>query len=993
MLARDGKTVYSIIQAENATGPEKFAVQELANFLGRVTGASFPVTSESALSEKTRAIYVGWTDYAARQGVDAAKLGEEEWIIRRVGKDLVLAGGRPRGTLYAVYEFLERQVGCHWLAEDTEVIPSRPVLALGKMDIQGKPCFWQRALSSHSVSSNARWLFLIRNKTYRYDFLGNTNFFPAGAFYPLNGSPRVGHSFSYFVNASNWFESHPEYFSLDATGKRLPAYDGAGPGQLCLTHPDVRRLTKEKLREFIAKDRKLAAGGYVSRYQTISNAVPPPRVYTIGQNDKYDTHCKCTNCQAIARREGSESGPLIDFINDIAGDIEKDYPDILIETFAYNLTSPPPKTIKPRHNVLIGWCDVYTVCDLVFPVTHPYNSRNYKEITGWAAVAPRISISDDYWILFGYYENFPAPYCMIQCLGPDLKLFADCHAESFYSETYDYLEAGENFTVLKLWLAYQLLVNPYQPAEPLIKIFMDGYYGVASSKMKEYLDYLQGRIAKEAEFLMTRAAPHNLKYLDLNFFLTAGKIFDEAEALVKPGSRESMHIKRERFIVDGALLHLWPWLDRKLAANEKMPFDHEKVIRQWETNGLAYTKLQYSRVYSEKGVIARMAALFRDPKIPEQLRNLPPREAADFNWLTFSPVGQKIVDDKDAAGGMAAKFTPVQDAIRAAEKQPQLPAGGDDALKKPLTFGVTGGQTVTLKAEEIPQDGKYHLFKIGLVNVRKDTTVWAMDGKRLRVNVDRLFVTNSADSAANDWNAYISLKVQGPAFVTGSAETNGVWMDRVLLVRPQPGEKEDPAEQQRREQKKKMEARRPQADVPRLAATAAGDINKVDWDKAARCGEWSTLDGLSVARKLEARLAHDGQYFYLRLVEEMNAKTLINAPDVFSGDDWELIFAARRGEQPYRQIGINPSGEHVDLAYGESSRQWDSGVKVASDTAGNQWKVSLCFPLDRLLPGGVKPGQTVYVNILRGGKAPLAWSPTFESSFHVLDCLGVIVLK
>ena len=27
--------------------------------------------------------------------------------------------------------------------------------------------------------------------------------------------------------------------------------------------------------------------------------------------------------------------------------VEKDYPDILVETFAYNLTSPPPKAIKP----------------------------------------------------------------------------------------------------------------------------------------------------------------------------------------------------------------------------------------------------------------------------------------------------------------------------------------------------------------------------------------------------------------------------------------------------------------------------------------------------------------------------------------------------------------------------------------------------------------------------------------------------------------------
>ena len=83
----------------------------------------------------------------------------------------------------------------------------------------------------------------------------------------------------------------------------------------------------------------------------------------------------------------------------------------------------------------------------------------------------------------------------------------------------------------------------------------------------------------------------------------------------------------------------------------------------------------------------------------------------------------------------------------------------------------------------------------------------------------------------------------------------------------------------------------------------------------------------------------------------------------------------------------------MELAYGEGSRKWDSGVTVISETGSKLWKVCLSFPLARLLPGGVKPGQGVYANIFRGGKDPLAWSPTFEDSFRVLGCMGEIVLK
>lgn len=256
-VARDGGATYAIVQADNATEPEKFAAKELATFLTRVTGGEFPVVAEQSLTDdRASRIYVGWTGYAARQGIDTSKLGEEEWVIRTIGNDLVLTGGRPRGTMYAVYEFLEDYVGCHWLDRKTEVIPWEPTLEFGPLDIRAKPHFWQRQLHSPTGSPDDHWLFLVRNKNYRYDFKGRAadSIFPKGAFSRIS-SPRTSiHSFSTFINGKDWFDSHPEYFSL-VSGKRVPAFTGAGPGQLCLTHPDVLRLTVAKLREFIEADR------------------------------------------------------------------------------------------------------------------------------------------------------------------------------------------------------------------------------------------------------------------------------------------------------------------------------------------------------------------------------------------------------------------------------------------------------------------------------------------------------------------------------------------------------------------------------------------------------------------------------------------------------------------------------------------------------------------------------------------------------------------
>ena len=387
MLTRNGHTEYTVIQSDKATEPEKFAVEELTHFLGRVTGAAFPVMSESSFSGEGPGIYVGWTDYTVENGIGSDTLGEEEWVIRTIGKDLVITGGRPRGTLFGIYEFLERQVECHWLDQYTEVIPSKPTLALGELDIQNKPWFWVRWLSSSGGKQDNHWKFLTRNKNYDYRFKRSTckDYKPEGAFYQLYGYPRKTHSFSFFVNAADWFESHSEYFSLNRQGERVPDYDSHGPGQLCLTNPDVRRLTLESLRKFIVSDRQGAADA----------GCLPPRIYMINQEDLGDAHCQCKDCQKIAMREGSESGPLIDFINAIAEGIEKDYPDIIIQTIAYNQTSIPPKSIRPRNNVLIAWCDVYSRCDGIRPLEDPLNSRNYNEITEWGKLAPRLGIGDD----------------------------------------------------------------------------------------------------------------------------------------------------------------------------------------------------------------------------------------------------------------------------------------------------------------------------------------------------------------------------------------------------------------------------------------------------------------------------------------------------------------------------------------------------------------------------------------------------------------------
>ena len=54
----------------------------------------------------------------------------------------------------------------------------------------------------------------------------------------------------------------------------------------------------------------------------------------------------------------------------------------------------------------------------------------------------------------------------------------------------------------------------------------------------------------------------------------------------------------------------------------------------------------------------------------------------------------------------------------------------------------------------------------------------------------------------------------------------------------------------------------------------------------------------------------------------------------------------------------------------------------------------VCSPLSHVTDSGATSGSTLYVNVFRGNRAdPLAWSPTFEASFHVLERLGEVRLE
>lgn len=613
-LAKDGQTSYVIAKGAAPTPAEEFAAQELSDHLLKVTGARFAVVPETDLEQPRRAIYVGWTDFARAHGIGLPTLGDEEWVIRTVNEGLVLTGGRPRGTLYAVYELLEQQIGCHWFDQETQTIPSRPTLVLDLVDVRDRPAFSDRHIYTGIPDFLWYKTLRVRNKDTRPTL-------------PKFGFGNGLGSHTFYQYSREFPPEHPEYLAMDESGNRPVATGGSGPGQICLTHPEVRKLMLTRLRKLIAADHDAVA-------KAVSEGRRSQRVYFVEQNDSHWA-CQCPACRAFAEREGSDSGPLLDLVNSLAEGIRDDAPGILVETFAYTNTLSPPKNVRPHDNVMIrlaqlnaewstdargkSWsADEYP--DLFRPMNHPVNRYAHERLESWSKIAKHLAYWD-YWVQYSPNDKFASPYTNTHCLQPDLRLFRDSGVEWLFVEREE--SQRGSFHALTCWLGWKLMQDPDQDREALIKVFMDGVYGPAAGKMTEYLHHLEQAIAAvppesgKLSAMKTSQRP----YLTLAFYKRCQQLLDEAEALCRTDAKALSKVRSERIPVDVGLFCMWNKLRNELAAGEAMPWNQESILERYATCRMEQTRKKDPKALEKDLLRLRgLASTERKSKPPPSLR-------------------------------------------------------------------------------------------------------------------------------------------------------------------------------------------------------------------------------------------------------------------------------------------------------------------------------------------------------------------------------------
>lgn len=741
----------TVVLPQSPNRGEQRAAAELTEHLGQALNAEIAIKREGeAVSGKT--LLVGRTLAAKAAGIDTGSMGDEEWRLKAVSDNqLILAGGGQtgRGTLYAVYEALERLVGVVWPCDRYTHIPSLQTLTWpADFDVTGNPIFAARGVYGyHKSPPEPRRVYMARNRMNFFHDEGYTEDMKALGLDPVYGSPRACHT--YYNYTSDLEEADYDCFSMDANGKRQVAKSASGPGNICFTNPKTRRHFIRRLREYIAKDQA------DPRFE----GTPGPWIYEISANDN-SAYCHCPDCLAAAEKYGAYSGVVIEFTNALATAIEKDYPKVRLQMFAYTFSEEPPTegAIEAHPQVQIRLAQIGTEFNKTRQssrsLLHPNNAKSLEHLQRWSRYGT-LSIWD-YCAIWGRSKSITD---FTYIIPVNYSIYADNNIRSYFAE----FSSGRSiFYQLRLWLGMRFSYNPKANIDDELPRFLNTYYGPAAGTVKQIIDYIN---RKTSTFPGDLAIVNQARTdLDQEFFRTVNALFDQAEKQVGDNRFYHENLLEERGFVD--MIHL----DR--AAQTGLNAAQIDELRQRFLKNYPYHLRTYVNDDKVQATVAKMeekyAALAskKNLPLPEQFKGMD--IVADLAWPDFTPTHggrAKIVADPEAALGKTEKFA--RDNVNA-----PFEYGFYDATSKKTT-------KVLVPAEKIVQDEKYHWYELEPVTVTQNCYVYADKSWWIQHGLSHLY----QEGGNNAYRVFFSFKLLGPGFVAGAKTEPAVCLDRILIVR------------------------------------------------------------------------------------------------------------------------------------------------------------------------------------------------------------------
>ena len=521
---RDGQLVFSGIVLPDSPGPvEKYAADELAHHINLASGRILPILREKDVVRGRHCIYLG--NCAGNKKLNGSGL---DWncgvieitpeAIRISGKDSekVSLHENSLGTLFAVYEFLEKLVGVRWLwpGPSGEVVPRRDNLKLPETRLEVKPCLSSSEWRMHPQRFSEGW----HSKANCKRFFANQERWLLRHRFSRRNEKWRGHGFGKYYE--RYGKSHPEFFNLLPDGtRRINPYNWSRNPKfisMCVTN---RELVKTIVENWKNGDHKLPVN--LNENDTAGSCVCPDCLKAdnspIPDSDRLD---KAKKLFAQGSRQwpydalGSVTDRYCQFFLAVQREADKIDPNHLISGLIYaNYCEPPSPHIKLNNRILLRFCP---------PLMYPFTEKNMADYKRqWAG-----------WIKSGVKLQF-RPNFTLSC-----QYFPVLYHEAYY-ELYTYcaklgMEAVDMDSLTGHYAA-QGLVNyiiaslNHDRTRPLAELENDFYsaFGTAGNAVRKYCEYLT-EVTMRSGFEDPFKTAGNLNEggdLRRGFFLVADRLF------------------------------------------------------------------------------------------------------------------------------------------------------------------------------------------------------------------------------------------------------------------------------------------------------------------------------------------------------------------------------------------------------------------------------------------------------------------------------------
>ncbi len=423
-----------------------YAATQLQSMLKK-GGLNVYIVSRHDETPTRGSIYIGESHSASNE-----KMHNDGYFMLGDGNFFAIGGNGEKGTLYAVYDFLERYCGYRLYSPDALVttdltnfsIPSDTVLS-------EEPAFDYREVLYYYPNNSrlyANWHRLHTREDLNRDW---------GMFV---------HTFKNLIPHERYFDSHPEWFSM-RNGQRVR------DGQLCLANHYVLDTLCRNLQKMVDQN-------------------PQAKIWSVSNNDNYNV-CQCSECLKLDSLYGGPTGTLLHFVNQVA----RRFPDKTISTLAYQFTRQAPQGLKvhPDSNVNIMFCSIE--CGRELPLeTNPAESAFCNDMRNWQKISDNIFM----WDYIVQFRNFWDPFPNLHVLQPNLRFFRDHGVKMMFEQA-----TGEkNITSwmdIRCYLTAKLMWNPDLDADSILNDFCNGYYGNAGQYVKSIIDTMTSIVATSGQRL------------------------------------------------------------------------------------------------------------------------------------------------------------------------------------------------------------------------------------------------------------------------------------------------------------------------------------------------------------------------------------------------------------------------------------------------------------------------------------------------------------